>query len=90
MSDRIIIVKDGKVVPGQEDRWKRYLQEEIVKLKAITEKMSTDPTFDEEDRRMLALQLALSDTEWEKIAKQGAISASYRLGVGSISIVSDD
>lgn len=78
---RIMIVENGKVVPGQEERFQRYLEKEMEKLKAI------DARLREEDPEYAEVP---PPEDWMEETHRGVINASFRLGTGCISVEEDE
>jgi len=81
---RLMIVEDGKVLPGCSKIWKRYVERSLEETKNYYKEnvntLSEDPT---EATTFLAELLAESTFESEE---EQCINTAYRLGCGSISI----
>ena len=78
---RVMIVKNGKVIPGREELWNKLLEKEAVELKKIWAGMAEDPEMLPDVK---AVMQKFTDEDWKRDAIQSLVGASYRFGVGEI------
>jgi len=74
VSMRIQVLEDGKILPGQEERFQKSIEKEAVGLKEI---------WNREKEVHPKLYENISEPNWQKEARDSIICASYRFGNGS-------
>lgn len=81
MSERIQVLQEGKVVPGQEALFEHLAAREGAKLKGITKRL-----LEEDPEAWEGIQFDDSDAYWLEEGRQSLISASFRFGCGDMHV----
>lgn len=79
-TERVLVLKNGRVQPGRRALWEQYLKVEVATLREIY----AEPYFADQWKRISKW----SEAQWKKEARHSVVSASYRLGSGEVWLVS--